>query len=64
MSNTSVKHVARDYCLKSYIESRVDDLKNKLTKQLDNENFQLNSDVNGKFDFIPPDEDISKIYMC
>ena len=31
-----------------------------MTEQLDNGNFQVNSDVDGKFDFILLDEDLSK----
>ena len=58
VSNTSVKHVTRDDYLKPDIESRVDDFNKKLTERLDDENFQGNSDVDDKFDFILIDEDI------
>ena len=46
--------------MKPDIESRVDYFNKKLSERLDDGNFQVNSDVDGNFDFIIPDEDISK----
>ena len=46
--------------MKPDIESRVDEFKNKLTERLYNGNLQVNSDVDGKFDFIIPDKDLRK----
>ena len=48
MSNISAENVTRDDELKLDIESRVDDFNNNLKEQLDNGNFQVNSDVDGK----------------
>ena len=47
--------------MKPDIESRVDDFNMKLTEQLDDGNFQVNSDVNGKSNFILPENDPRKI---
>ena len=58
---TLVKHVTRDDYLKPDIKSSIDDFNKKLTERLDGGNFQVNSDVVGKFDFILPDEDFRKI---
>ena len=41
--------------MKPDIESRVYDFNKKLTERLDDGNFQVNSDVDGKFDFTLPD---------
>ena len=60
VSKTPVEHVTRDNYLKQDIDSRVDDFNKKLTERLDDGNFQINSDVDSKFDFILPDKDISK----
>ena len=46
--------------MKPDIDFRVDDFKKKLTERLDGGNFQLNLDVDGKFDFNIPDEIIRK----
>ena len=46
--------------MKPDIESRVNDFNKKLTERLDDGNFQVNSDVDVKFDFILPDEDFSR----
>ena len=58
MSNKSVDNIKRNYYLKLDIGSRVDEFNKKLTERLDDENFQGNSDVDDKFDFILIDEDI------
>ena len=50
----------RDSYLKLYIGSRVDDFNKKLMELLDNGRFQVNSDADGKFDFILPDKYLSK----
>ena len=50
----------RDSYLKLYIGSRVDDFNKKLMERLDNGRFQVDSDVDGKFDFILPDKYLSK----
>ena len=60
VSKTSVKHVTRYDYLKLDIESRVDDFNKKLADNLDDRHFQVNSDVDVKFDLILPDKDISK----
>ena len=60
VSNTAVNHLTRYDDLKTDIESRVDDFNKKLTERLYDVNFQVNSDVNGKFDFILLDEDLRK----
>ena len=60
VSKTSVKHVTRYDYLKPEIESRFDDFNKKLMERLDNENLWVNSDVDGKFDFIVQDKDIRK----
>ena len=60
VSKTSAEHVTIYDYLKPYIGSRVNDFNKKLTERLDDGNFQVNSDVDGKFDFILSDEDISK----
>ena len=56
VSNTLVKHVARDDYLKPNINSSIDDLNKNWTEQLDDGNFQVNAGVDGKFDFILPDK--------
>ena len=63
MSNISVKHVTKDGSLKPEIESRVDDFNKKLTERLDDGNFQVNSNVDGNFDFILPDKYLRKTYV-
>ena len=60
MSKTQFDHVMRDDYLKPEIESRVDELNNKLTAWLDDGKFKVNSNVDGKFDFILPGKDLSK----
>ena len=60
MSKTLFEHVRRDDYLKPYIESRVDDFKKKLTERLDSGKFQVNSYMDGKFDFILLGEDLIK----
>ena len=60
VSKILVKNIIRDDYLKLDIEFRVDDFSNKFTDQLDDGNFQVNSDVDGKFDFILPDKDLIK----
>ena len=60
VSKTSADHITRYDFLKLDIEYRVDEFNNKLTERLDNGNFQLNWDVDGKFDFILLDKDIRK----
>ena len=50
----------RDDYLKLYIDSRVDDFNKKLMERLDDGKFQVNSDVDGKFDFILPDKYLRK----
>ena len=60
VSKISVKNVTIDDDLKPEIESRVDDFNKNLKERLDDGNFQLNSDVDGKFDFIILVEDISE----
>ena len=57
VSNTLVEQIKRDDYLKPEIKSRINDFNKKLSEGLDDENFQLNEDVDGKFDFILPDED-------
>ena len=52
-----------DY-LKPDIESRVDEFNKNLTERLDDWNFQVNSDLDGKFDIILPDGDLSKNPRC
>ena len=46
--------------MKPDIDSRVDGFNTKLIEQLDDRNFQVNLDVDNKFDFILPDKDISQ----
>ena len=41
-------------------KSRINDFKKKFMDRLDDGNFQINSDVDVKFDLILPDKDISK----
>ena len=60
VSNKLFQHIMRDDYLKPDMGSRVDDFNKKLTERLDDGNFQVNSDVDGKFDFILTDEDLSK----
>ena len=59
VSKTSIEHVTTYDYLKPNIASRVDDFHNKLTEWLDDGKFQVNSDVDGNFDFILPDDDLS-----
>ena len=69
VSKASVEHLTRNAYLNPDIKSSINDFNNKLTGWLDNINFQLitslfseiNSDVDGKFDFVLPDEDFRKI---
>ena len=57
VSKTSVEHVMRDDKLKPYIKSRIDDFNRKLTEWLDNRSFQVNVDVDCKFEFTLPGKD-------
>ena len=47
----------RDDKLKPYIKSRIDDFNRKLTEWLDNRSFQVNVDVDCKFEFTLPGKD-------
>ena len=49
----------RDDYLKPNIESRVDEFNRKLKERLEDGNLQINSYVDGKFDLILTDEDLS-----
>ena len=60
VSNKSVENVTIDDYFKLDIDSMFDELNKNLTERLYNENFQVNSDVDGKFDFILPDKDLIK----
>ena len=60
MSNKSVDNIKRNYYLKLDIGSRVDEFNKKLTERLDDENFKINQDADGKFDFILTDENLRK----
>ena len=60
LSKTSVYNVTRYDYLKLDTESRVDDFNKKLTDPLDDGNIQINSDVDGDFDFILPEEYLRK----
>ena len=55
------EHVTIDDYLKPDIESRVNHFYKKFMEWLDNGNFQVNSDVDSKFDFILPNEYLRKI---
>ena len=60
VSKTSAKHVARYDYLTPEIYSRFDDFNKKFMEILDDGNFQVNSYMDDKFDFILPIKDISK----
>ena len=60
---TSYEHVTRDGYLKPDIESRIDDFNKKLMEELYDEIFQVNSNVDGNFDFILPDKYLRKTYV-
>ena len=57
VSNTLVEHIKRDDYLKPDIKSRINEFNNNLSEGLDDVNLKLNGDMDGKFDFILPDED-------
>ena len=55
--NTSVEYVTRYDYLKPDITSSIHDFNKDLKERLNYENFQVNADVDGKFNFILLDED-------
>ena len=57
VSNTLVEHIKRDDYLKPDIKSRINEFNKNLSEGLDDGNLKLNGDMDGKFDFILPDED-------
>ena len=55
VSKTLVEHVTIYDNLKPVTKSRIDEFNKKFTERLDHGNFQVNSDVDGMFHFVLPD---------